>query len=99
MGRFREFRNRMIRRAGLAPEAAGASRTVLIDNRSVYLENHKGVKEYTKTRVNIDLGDKNIIIDGRELKLEGFGKNNASVSGTIKAISFENNTNERRALR
>jgi len=99
LSRLDSLKHRILKRTELAPEAAGISRIVLIDDKSVYIENHRGVKEYVSTKICIELGSRDVVVEGEDLKLEGFYKHGVSISGTIAALKFESGTNERRILR
>jgi len=88
-GKISEFKKHMAKRAELAPEAAGCMRLVMTDNTSVYVENHKGVAQYTEKRVTLNLENAQIIIGGSALTLEWFGAGVVAVGGEVSSILFE----------
>lgn len=92
MGRKKgSLKKRVARWADLAPEAAGSTRMTMIDASSVFLENHRGVLEYTDRRVVLGLEDGQMAINGSDLVLAHFGKDNAAVRGDIVSVVFEKN--------
>ncbi len=89
--KIRQIKKSIVQKFELAPEAVGCMRLTVIDNTNVYLENHKGVIEYTQKRVNINIGPYNLIIKGAHLNLSSFGKENVVIEGEIACIQYENN--------
>jgi len=89
--KIRQIKKNIVQKFELAPEAIGCMRLTVIDNTNVYLENHKGVIEYTQKRVNINIGPYNLIIEGVNLNLSSFGKENVAIKGEIACIQYENN--------
>lgn len=88
------IKKKVMQMADLAPEAVGCTRMIVLDNTNVFLENHKGVREFSQKRIQIDIGRIDLIIEGDELTLEGFGKESVSVRGEIDIIRFERSNNE-----
>lgn len=89
-----EIKKKVMQRADLAPEAVGCTRMIVIDNTNIFLENHKGVREYSQKRIHLDIGDNDLVIEGQELTLDGFGKESVSVRGEIDIIRFERSNNK-----
>ncbi len=90
MSRLSEIKKSIVQKFELAPEAVGCLRLTVIDNTNVYIDNHKGVAEYTHKRVGINGGSFLIVITGTDLHLERFGRDNAAISGDIRLIQYEN---------
>lgn len=87
--KIRKIKKSIVQKFDLAPEAIGCMRLILIDNTDIYLENHKGVIEYTQKSVVISYGQYNLVIKGDDLKLMSFGKENVAVKGKITCIQYE----------
>lgn len=87
--KFSNFKKSIVQKAELAPEAIGCMRLTVIDNTNVYLENHKGVIEYTQKRIGINIGPFSLIIKGANLTLESFGKENVAIVGEIVSIQYD----------
>lgn len=90
LSRMREIKKSIVQKFELAPEAVGCLRLTVIDNTNVYIENHKGIVEYTQKRVGISGAAFMILISGGDLHLERFGRDNAAISGDIRMIQYEN---------
>lgn len=73
----------------LPPEAvAGIFRMELIGTRDLYLENHKGILEYSETEVVLHGGDRLIRISGADLTLRAMNNEELCLSGTFDSIAF-----------
>lgn len=88
--KLNETRKNVVQKFELAPEAVGCMRLTVIDNTNVYLENHRGIIEYTQKRIRINIGKFELVIEGTGLELESFGKEIAAIQGKIKSIQYEN---------
>lgn len=71
-----------------ADAVAGLFHLELIGTRELYLENHKGVLEYTPTAVTLHGGDRAIRITGRELTLSTMTDTELRLTGWLDTISF-----------
>ncbi len=85
----RKITQGIVKRLELAPEAAGCLRVTLIDNTHAYIENHRGVLEYTTRRVVVRAQDVNVTIGGEALTLERFGREDVAVRGSIMQVQYE----------
>lgn len=90
MSKFRNIKKNIVQKFELAPEAVGCLRLTVIDNTHAYIENHKGIVEYSPKRVGISAGAFVIVIGGSGLLLERFGRENVVVSGDIHSVQYEN---------
>ena len=90
MNKFRSIKKRIVQKFELAPEAAGCTRLTLVDNTHACLENHKGITEYTQKKVCINADGFSIVINGSELVLERFGRENVVIGGDIHSIHYQN---------
>jgi sporulation protein YqfC len=73
----------------MAPEAAGCLRVTLLDNTHAYIENHRGVLEYTTRRVCIRAEQMNITVSGESLILDRFGHEDVAIRGDIRQVQYE----------
>ncbi len=90
MSRLSEIKKSIVQKFELAPEAVGCVRLTVIDNTNVYIENHRGIAEYTQKRASINGGAFMIVITGSDLHLERFGRDNVAISGDIRSVQYEN---------
>lgn len=90
MSRLSEIKKSIVQKFELSPEAVGCLRLTVIDKTNVYIENHRGICEYTQKRVGIN-GDKFlVVISGSALQLERFGRDNVAIIGDIQSVQYEN---------
>jgi sporulation protein YqfC len=73
----------------MAPEAVGCLRVTLIDNTHAYIENHRGVLEYTTRRVCVRAQQTNVTVSGEGLMLERFGREDVAIRGDIHEVQYE----------
>lgn len=85
----RKITQKIAKRLQMAPEAAGCLRITLIDNTHAFIENHRGVLEYTARRVCIRTPQMNVTVSGRGLVLERFGQEDVVVRGDIRQVQYE----------
>jgi len=90
LSRLSQFKKHIVQKFELAPEAAGCLRLTVIDNTNVYIENHKGIAEYTQKKASVYGGAFTVVICGSDLKLERFGRDNVAIRGDIRSVQFEN---------
>lgn len=92
MKKIHEIKKNIVQKMELAPETVGCTRLTVIDNTHVYLENYKGVVEYTQKRIGIDIGACMLLISGDGLELLSFGRDSVAVKGSIASIQYDNFT-------
>lgn len=63
----------------------------LVGNNECIIDGLKGILEYTKEKIKINLGKNNITLFGDELYIESFSPEGAVVEGTIITLEFESN--------
>ena len=66
-----------------------APKLSLTDGRRTLIENHRGVLEYGKERVVVNLGRGRIIISGSELRLKAMNRTELLVRGRIRSVEWE----------
>lgn len=90
LSRLSEIKKGIVQKFELSPEAVGCLRLTIIDNTNVYIENHRGISEYTQKRVGINGDAFIIVIGGNGLQLERFGRDNVAICGDIRSVQYEN---------
>lgn len=68
--------------------AINASRLVILNNTNLFLENHKGIKEYTMQNIRIQTGGLELYIKGRGMVLKNMGSENIIITGEISGVEF-----------
>ncbi len=63
-------------------------RLILTGRNELYLENHRGIIEYTMTRLRINLSRGFLEIQGRDLEIKSLLPEEISIYGEIDAIKF-----------
>lgn len=61
---------------------------VLVGNLQVFLENHRGIMEYTPESVRVAVGEGEVEITGEKLQLRNILPEELCVEGQIKSVSF-----------
>jgi len=85
-----KFREKLSTVFELPPEAtAGATRVIILNNTDLFLENHKGIKEYTLTKVRVHTEHQEIVIKGKDMELKNMGAENIIITGEIGSIEYE----------
>lgn len=68
--------------------AAGETRLTLTGDRRLYVENHRGIREYGSERILLEGKGCGVLVEGRELSLCAMNRKELMVRGEITAISF-----------
>lgn len=61
---------------------------ILTGNREVYIENYKGIIEYTDTLMRLNTGMRLLKITGKALCIMSIGADDITVGGEIEAVEF-----------
>jgi len=85
----RKITQKIAKRLQMAPEAAGCLRITLIDNTHAFIENHRGVLEYTARRVCVRTPQMLVTVEGQGLMLERFGKEDVVIRGDLRQLQYE----------
>ncbi|MDR1568883.1 MAG: sporulation protein YqfC [Oscillospiraceae bacterium] len=87
-----KFKRRAIRHAqqfGLPEDVLlGLPRLVMHGNTSLSLENHKGVLEYTPTRIRLRTGIGTLTIQGEGMSLAQMGRHDMLLRGAIQSVGY-----------
>ncbi|NLZ38969.1 MAG: sporulation protein YqfC [Firmicutes bacterium] len=65
-------------------------RVTVIGSLQCYLENHRGVIEYTEECVRVAIDGGELIVDGQDLIIRYLADDEIAIDGHISAIRFEN---------
>lgn len=71
-----------------AEAIGGVFRIITIGDKSLYMENHKGINEYTQKRLKINTEENQVLIMGENLLLKKMGRKSLMVEGDIKILEF-----------
>lgn len=63
-------------------------RIVIIGNIKLYVENHRGIIEYTSNLVRLNLGELELVVDGENLILGNISHDEITIEGYLKKISY-----------
>lgn len=63
-------------------------RITLLGDMQLYVENHRGIIEYTKERIRISTGLGELLINGSSLVLRNIFPDEIAVDGKIKGVCF-----------
>lgn len=61
---------------------------VLVGNIKIFIENHRGILEYTTEKVRVNVMEYEVAITGKNLLLRNVLPDELCVEGKIKSISF-----------
>lgn len=64
------------------------SKIVLVGDLQVFIENHRGILEYSLELVRINLKDYEVVVKGENLQLKNVGLEEICVEGKIKVVLF-----------
>jgi len=88
--KFRKVKEQITRIFELPAESIeGAYRIITIGDKSLYMENHMAIREYTLKKLRIETKKNEVIIMGNDLILRKMGERNLMVEGDIKIIEFK----------
>ena len=66
----------------------GASIVTLTGNREAFIENYKGILEYTKELIVLQGKNSKICFEGRQLAIEYYTNEDMKISGSIGAVRY-----------
>lgn len=61
---------------------------VLTGNREIYVENYRGILEYTDSVIRLNIGTNALKVCGEELDIRAIGEEDITLNGTIESIEF-----------
>lgn len=66
----------------------GASIVTLTGNREAFIENYKGILEYTKESIVLQGKNCRICFEGRQLSVDYYTNEDMKISGSIEAVRY-----------
>ena len=64
-------------------------RMTMVGNLQCYLENHRGVIQYTSEKIRVSVNGGEIIVEGRELTIRYMANEELAIDGSIDSIYYE----------
>ncbi len=61
---------------------------ILTGNREIYVENYRGILEYTDSVIRLNIGANALKVCGEELDIRAIGEEDITLNGTISSIEF-----------
>lgn len=61
---------------------------ILTGNREIYVENYRGILEYTDSIIRLNIGANALKVCGEELDIRAIGEEDITLNGTIASIEF-----------
>lgn len=66
----------------------GASIVTLTGNREAFIENYKGILEYTKESIVLQGKNSRICFEGRQLSIDYYTNEDMKISGNIEVVRY-----------
>ena len=86
----KEFANILGEKLSMPPEALGEiPLTEIRGNRSVAIENHRGILEYSEEKVRVAVRHGALTVHGRELRIVSMSGKNLEIRGSIESVEME----------
>ena len=80
--------DKIVRSMDVPEVASTISKVTLISDDSVFIENHRGVSEYTSEEIRVRLNKKQLEVSGTDLTIEYLTGENLSIQGKIHSVRF-----------
>lgn len=64
-------------------------RLILTGHRELYIENYRGILEYTDTLIRIATSSKNVKVCGNALGIKSIASEEITLEGNIQSVQFE----------
>lgn len=90
---WRDFQRKVKRQFSEAMELPGdvvldLPKIVIVGNMQLFIENHRGIIEYTPEGVRVSVGEGEIAVSGENLMLRNILPDELCVEGKIRSLSF-----------
>lgn len=90
---WRDFKKRLKRQMSDMLEIPGdvimdLPKVVLVGDLQLFIENHRGIVEYTAESVRINVGDYEVAVSGEGLLLRNILPDEICLEGRIKSVQF-----------
>jgi sporulation protein YqfC len=91
---WRDFQKKIKRQFSEAMELPGdvildLPKIVIVGNIQLFIENHRGIIEYTPEGVRVSVGDGEVVIAGENLMLRNILPDELCVEGKIRSLGFK----------
>ena len=84
-----EMRKRLAEAAGLPKDVVlGVSVLTMLGNGEIYIENYRGIIEYTETLIRVQTKETQIRLSGRCLQIAYYTNDEMKITGTVSSIEF-----------
>lgn len=90
---WRDFQRKVKRQFSEALELPGdvvldLPKIILVGNIQLFIENHRGIMEYTPDGVRVSVGEGEVAVSGENLMLRNILPDELCVEGKIRSLSF-----------
>jgi sporulation protein YqfC len=90
---WRDFQRKVKRQFSEALELPGdvvmdLPKIIMVGNIQLFIENHRGIIEYTPEGVRVSVGEGEVAVSGENLKLRNILPDELCVEGKIRSLSF-----------
>ena len=90
---WREFKKRIKRQMSDVLEIPSdiimdLPKIVLVGDLQLFIENHRGIVEYTSGSVRVNVGDYEVLVSGEDLLLRNILPDEICVEGRIRGLQF-----------
>ncbi|MDD4238114.1 MAG: sporulation protein YqfC [Desulfotomaculaceae bacterium] len=90
---WRDFQRKVKRQFSEAMELPGdvvldLPKIIMVGNIQLFIENHRGIIEYTPEGVRVSVGEGEVVVSGENLMLRNILPDELCVEGKIRSLSF-----------
>lgn len=90
---WRDFQRKVKRQFSEAMELPGdvvldLPKIIMVGNIQLFIENHRGIIEYTPEGVRVSVGEGEVMISGENLMLRNILPDELCVEGNIRSLNF-----------
>ena len=83
------FYDEILYKLGLPPDQAVGRKVLLVDDRAVFVEGHRGLTVLSDEEIRFRYGRQDLVVRGRELKLTELSPDEGYVVGKIVGVAYE----------
>ena len=88
--RMKEVYRAMAESLGLPIDLAlDLPRVIVVGSEQVIILNHRGLIQYSETRLVAGVGGGQVIVDGEDLEIQEIGPEDMAVKGLIRSVHME----------
>lgn len=83
------MKNRLAEAVNLPKDVVlGASVLTMLGNGEVYIENYRGIIEYTETLIRVQTKETQIRLSGKRLQIDYYTNDEMKITGNVSSIEF-----------